>query len=464
MPYHPFPTGQTSLYEIGIPAPIYTSYCATRIDSVRPDGADSLYYLYRTIRRLNQMDTLVDCQGGILIYHLPMPVLTNDDHRLGKFMRLKPNGDCEFVYSTGDTFLLRTQATTGQSWTWEPGVTATVNTVVYESVLSQMDSVKYISLSNGQMLKLSRNFGLVRAFPFNSIPDIWGQPDTTSIYLWGIPSLGMGAHLPTFEERYQHQHGDEWVHTFYKGNLAAPSYGSGTMYHTRILSEIPGTHYQYLALMESMHYAMTPAIYYGPGVNTVIDTIGWDSTAFDPLRHLLPQEWNPACECGRLGDWRNPQFNGRLQTEVVAATGLDSCSQVYVSAFGQTFVDGVGGSIWEYNYDGGDVQRKVLNCFVHGTETWGTCPDFHALSLPEVAASSDWTFWPNPARDRVHVQATAGTEDREFDLITVEGRTLRHVLLPAGSADCEIGLDGLAQGLYWLREVGGRGQAIVLCR
>lgn len=465
MPYHPFPNGQVSLYHFGVSSPSYTSYYATRIDSVRPDGVDSLYYLYRTMRQIHQADTLVNCQMLPLSLMYPRAILVNLDHRLGKFMRLKPNGDCEFVYSSGDTFLLQTQATTGQSWAWGAGVTATVDTVKWEAVLSQGDSVKHIALSNGQEIKLSRRFGLVKGHPFKPLVDQWGNPDTLSFHLADIPMFGMGMHLPTFDELYQHQPGDEWVHTFKEGNLGAPGYGGGYMYHTQILDTIPGTHYQYQIFYEQMQYHFTPQEQvYGPVIHSVIDTIGFDEMSFDPLRHMLPGEWNPACECAISILWYDQQFNHRLQYGVVSAHTVDTCSQAYLYSSAETHVEGVGSSIWSVYFDGGDFQRRDLNCFVHGSETWGVCPDFHALSLPEPAASLDWSVWPNPAHDRINLRASAAMVDREFELVAADGRRMKRVVLPAGNQVCEVLLEGLEQGIYWLREAGGAGKAIFLMR
>lgn len=99
-----------------------------------------------------------------------------------------------------DTFLIKSAAGVGTSWTFEPnsGVTATVVSNLPATVFGLPDSVGRIALSTGDTLVLSRSFGLLN-FPHAGIP--YG--------LLGVEGADVGVLFPDPLDYFDFQVGDE---------------------------------------------------------------------------------------------------------------------------------------------------------------------------------------------------------------------------------------------------------------
>ena len=69
---------------------------------------------------------------------------------------------------------------------------------------------------------------------------------------------------------------------------------------------------------------------------------------------------------------------------------------------------------------------------------------------------------PNPARDRVWLRGEAGMLGKlGVELVNAHGQVLRAVSREvAGAFEVEVGLDGVASGVYWIRLLGDRGKVL----
>lgn len=255
--WHPFPGNATFLYSFSQAGSADEWYFAAHADSVSAEGADSAYYFYRIDRGALPSD--VDCNGQAVASTM---LMSNKDHYLGRKALLQTDGVCRFISSAADTFVLQTRAASGQAWAWHVGITATVDSVVAGTVLGVADSLKYIQLSSGDTWVLSKGHGLAHCTNLLPFVDHSGAVTDVDFEIWGIPELGLGGHLPHFEEIFQYDPSDRFGYRHYQGLHP----GSNTDFiEMTILSQSAPTQYQTLQERVRIHAPQAPpadTIYY----------------------------------------------------------------------------------------------------------------------------------------------------------------------------------------------------------
>ncbi|HNY02070.1 MAG TPA: T9SS type A sorting domain-containing protein, partial [Bacteroidales bacterium] len=166
------------------------------VDSAKGIGGDSVFYLNRVVKRCTV------CPDTNYF-------LKNQPQFLLREMVKRPGGD--YVFRNPGSFLIKTMAETGQSWLFDTAaaLTAQVTQKSWNQVLGEWDSIKTITLSNGQFFLLSKEHGLLW-FP------VFGQNDYYN--LEGISGRNLGTQLPGFREVYNFKVGDVfqydnfWMH------------------------------------------------------------------------------------------------------------------------------------------------------------------------------------------------------------------------------------------------------------
>jgi hypothetical protein len=444
MPWHPMPEGRLTIFERGN-SPSYRNYQALRVDSARLEGTDSAYYFFRCFRFVTPVDTVFDCQGFALNQLFVNAILVDIDHSMGKKMLLRSDSVCAFVFGSGDTFLLKTQARIGDSWPWGNSATAVVDTIVPQTVLGQVDSVKFIRISNGGKIILSKRFGLVQCNPILPFPDNFGLPDTISWNLWGIPSLALGGHFPTFEERYLHQVGDKWVHKFTEGNLGATSYNSGYYFQQKIVGVLQGATYSYQ--VEYQHLDYYPFGQVGTIIGPNIDTVAFDSAGYDAYDRL-PGEWSLGANRINGMGFNSSVYNGKSIEDIVLGGDYDSCANAMVHVDGVSTVIGIMGGIYTHHWDGGDFNSMELSCFALSSGTWGTCPDLHALGTMDQIDDMECNVFPVPASFAMQAELPIGAVMASAVLMNASGRVVAVGLAEANAASIDV--SQLPSGLYLL--------------
>ncbi len=445
MPWHPFPGGQLTLFNQGSSS-YDGSYQALRVDSTRLEGADSAYYFFRSFRQVMSTDTVFDCQGIPLNQPLISAIFVDLDHRMGKKMLLRSDSVCAFVFSSGDTFLLKSQARIGESWPWGDSSTAIVDTILQQTVLGQADSVKVILISSGGKILLSKQFGIFQCLPFQPVLNYSGMPDTTSWYLWGIPGLAMGGHFPTFEERYFHQVGDVWQHTYTEGNLAAQTYNSGHYFQNAIVGVLPGSPYRYER--EHQQLSWSPFGQVGPLIGPTIDTLTFDSVGYDAYAQL-PGEWKLGAGLISGISSSSISYHGRFVENIISIGTIDTCANAMVFYDIKSRITGIMGEIYGHNWDGGDFDRMELTCYVLGADTWGTCLDLHALGNTDPINALECSVFPVPAKDAFYVSLTPGTVMESAFLVDANGRLVAEGKPEANTASIDV--TQMPSGIYLLR-------------
>ena len=166
------------------------------VDSVTVSGGDSVFHLNRVVIECDTC-TLTSADLGFLGYCDRLA--KNQGQFLQKRMIKMPDG--AYRFEGRFNFTLNSIGKIGDSWIFSDSDTilATIVDAVEENLFLQPDSVKIIELSNGQVIRLSKNFGILE-FP---------KPDTSLSYtLVGIEGRNLGAQMPDYRSVYDFEPGD----------------------------------------------------------------------------------------------------------------------------------------------------------------------------------------------------------------------------------------------------------------
>jgi Secretion system C-terminal sorting domain len=453
--WHPLPSSGPLLYSFQQQGSTDEWYFAAKADSVRLEGADSAFYLYRIDRPVFPADQLATCQGDSLQW-FPGSIAISRDHYLGKKMLLRPNGECVFVSSNADSFLLKTLAQSGQSWTWKPGITATVDSVVAGTVLGSADSLKYISLSSGKSIVLSKAHGMVGCFAFLPFLNWQHQPDVVDFTIWGIPGLGLGGHFPNYEELFSFDVNDKFG---YRQRDFFPQ-GSGTALESVVIQAVqPGMRFAYdvvserLTILALIGFPIDST--YTPPFSATTTS---DSTSY-PLIPLLPYETHDpldveANEYYQDGIRLLSGSNGRLRLDIARQTYYDACANAYVPfepVWTLSLAAGLG-KIYSTYSDVGQNTLFEMYCYQKGAETWGTCLDLSTLIAIDPAQETTFQLAPNPASSQVRIQlAEAGAATHAITLLSLSGQVVMQHTLPAQQSAIDLDISTIPAGMYLLQ-------------
>ncbi|MEY3443131.1 MAG: Secretion system C-terminal sorting domain [Bacteroidota bacterium] len=464
--WHPFPANGPHLYAFSQQNSADTWYFAAKFDSIVPEGAASAHYFYRMDRFSMPTDAQMTC-GGPQLGAIPMAIALECDHYFGKKMTYWPDGVCEFVSSAGDTFRLETRASIGDTWTWKGAVTAQVDSIGFLPVLGVPDSVKYISLSTGEQITLSRAHGFLNVFSFLPFVNFGGLIEYPAFELWGLPAMGLGGRFPGYAEVFDWNPGDHFGHRY--SDLSFSAIDSG--YFSRVVNaHLPGSRFTYSVMQEQLQFYQ----YAGQALDTnyvapAAGTLTFDSLDFLRLG-LLPYQHNPAVKTLH-GDFcqngmRTPGINGRMRLDFYKLSFLDSCTNALIpmdDGWLQSFATGLGEIESNYSTIGGFSWRR-LYCYEKGTESWGTCLDLSDVVHAEDALVSQFRFGPNPAAETIFLELpVAAKTSVALLLFNASGQFEGKTTLPPGSRTAEIDVSQLPVGLYLLR-IEGIGRQVTTLR
>ncbi len=453
--WHPFPAGNSLTYSFSQNGSSDTWFLEAAFDSVRLEGQDTAYYFYRIDRSILPTDSDTTCYGQ-QIQQFPTLYLVNQDHFLGQKMLYASNGECNFVSSVGDTFRLKTQAQTGNSWNWTNGVTATVDSVVLRTVLGQSDSLKYIRLSSGQTWVLSKDHGLAQATNLLPFPDLTGAAATIQLQLAGIPASGLGISLPGYADIFQFDPTDRFGYEHNEGYQL----GSRTDFlEYNILSQTPGSQFIYQSTLERFVInrplqAPIDSTYFPPVANTrIFDSTSYRFLNLKPYQHRMIVSSVSGAPV-QAGVHTLATMNGRMVKEFDLVEMYDSCANVYttsVTTGNQRFGEGLG----ELYYFLGNVQTahiRELYAYEKGPETWGNFRDLGTLLAVDSPFEGNFSIFPNPARDRLNVDFSPEMLGKvsHLSIRSVDGRLLSTHVMTGNEANAEFNLDEFANGMYFL--------------
>ncbi|MFK7757807.1 MAG: T9SS type A sorting domain-containing protein [Flavobacteriales bacterium] len=186
-----------------------------KVDSTHVIEGDSVFYLNRVIAPCDScIDSDVESnlysigffEGGGLTWE------RNQPQYLG--LEVMTNGE-DWVFSDSVmNFTLKPQEPILSTWQFSEGINALITEETEQLVFGELDSIKFIYLSGGQIIELSKNHGLL------SFPDLAGNDEYV---LKGIEERELGTALPDFHSVYDFEVGDTFLfHEYSRSSTDSP--------------------------------------------------------------------------------------------------------------------------------------------------------------------------------------------------------------------------------------------------
>ncbi|MCD4696168.1 MAG: hypothetical protein K8S16_07985, partial [Bacteroidales bacterium] len=407
------------------------------VDSAFYFGDDSIFYLNRVVKDVPDN---------------PEIALRNQPQFLGEYLVKQEFG----FYLIGDPFQYRLYAIAdlGNSWMFAPlgSISAEVTEIYTEDIFGITDSVKVISLTDGNELKLSKNFGLLK------YPDF----ENGGYYeLVGIQDTEYGESVPGFWEMFDFEVGDVFQYYYEAG-------GSGTgmmdLYTNKliILSKTidpdqiiyetegirsgyaynvynPGEYYYYSYLIEDdLLFTYNPEDIPNKYNNELITLEEFYCGLNDPpisYAALIPGIDSNSFITKHYGTYElygDPNLfytENPLSDTLIMFPDIFLCFSSYPS--GITYTDRLGVTYYYQGFEE-DMTEYNLVGYIKNGDTVGTItPDsvLLAVSIDENINGSDntVTVYPNPADDWLNIKITNPNSRHiyNFELRNLFGQLVR---------------------------------------
>lgn len=360
---------------------------------------------------------------------------------LGDSILKKANGvyECrfrpitDFSYPVQPTQTIKTRASVGDSWTFMPGVTATVTAQIDTVCWGIADSIKTISLSNGQSIRLSKQFGVFQI------------EEKTLI---GLEAKNIGLQLPKREDFYS-----DWV----SGAIFETTSSSSTNF--QLTSEswnkyyVEGKSVSGDTILIQVHMLEKRKTYY----NGTLDT-----TTYADLHTVVKilnrnQVSYPGAERQNFQyvstGYSNTAEGLKLSIGPIITPSGTSFAQryEYIIGLGNTYYSLSASSGWD-SYEGNTVQKgyKKAGQAVHGT----IHPDsfFWVVSkTTETHADlEDFTVFPNPVQgETFNLLCDSCPKVESLEILDISGK--RQIAVSEPNFANPVSTAGLPKGLYVVR-------------
>lgn len=465
-----------------------------RIDSTITEGANTVYYPYRSARAL---------AGN---FHYGFELDSNGGSWLGKRVVAQPDGIWQFDNLWGDTIFIHTAALPGESWTFYNDTslysyTATLVSIDTANILGTLDSVKKIVIQadsaglpntagfvQGWTIVLSKNHGFVQVFdlytfPYHKANGHWNKGTDYFIEMMhGVLAVGDEAppeinyidldsnklnfhrvdfHNPTYKELYDFEVGDIFE---YKDVNDYDYYSSGINFSQYLQidtitakTETPeAVTYTYDYQKGSQHVIAGPG---GSSTTYGAPNSGSSSLVYDnsPLFNLykMPEEWAAPCSyytflpaAGDSTPCDRAVYSRHNVSVQLAATSFPANVQVdnyqkYATGFG--LIDDYYKNYY-FGFNEHLIEKKMIFAAKSGTVCFGSLVAAN-LDVAQVRqAQHDLRLSPNPAKDQLHIQVTGATSAHTCLITDMTGRTLAIAMFYQGN--CTIRTAALTGGTY----------------
>jgi len=404
-----------------------------KIDSVKIDGADSVFYPMKNITQVLNSSCFTPYGPS----WLGVKIAINSDW-------------CVLRNRYGNEIRIWTAANTGYKWVAfnmnELYVEATVNKTEQLTFMGITDSVKTISFSakiaictcapqkvkakisdefDGLTIQISKHYGLLKSFNFNLFPF---TEENTSVYssnwnqyqLVGMTKPALGLQNLTWQDTFDFQPGDE-IHTI---ELSTPVMGSippsGYVYKRELITKyLSKTSYTdsvkyYKEILERQNDAVFSHYYTN---ETIIPRRDFD------ILPQLPQIILNTAQSNYMYIDNNFIVKTMGTDETAINTGDFSCWNRIISDAGSmgTYYKGLGGPYYDsMGLFGGNYNNSFVY-YKKGTETWGTPLVISALHNQHIDPEM---IYPNPTSGTVAVKLQNPELLYDFTLIDLSGRTI----------------------------------------
>ena len=424
---------------------------AIRIDSIKASGNDLVYYPFRSLRISYDIPNFN-----------PVAVDSNGGSWIGKTIRITPDGSTWFDTHWGDTVLIKTKATQGESWYFltDPSsrhYIATVTAVDTMTVLNTPDSVKKITittLQNGspnptdichnKTIILSKNHGLVRTFALHTFP--YRPPGTSTFTLgadYNMEKRDVIQGSVAFYDRIDFTPPTAaLIYDFAAGDLfeyASEDNGSFTWTADTIVSRTLNGNTLSYQINRGVRSFVPFQTGYAYNFSSPVLSMNGNSYPFMAPGDIPEERYNinsysyypdKAGNCG--------------EAEFVVSNDFYLTPEPCYHRDG--FKPGYGKT---YQYDCSDPS----NAFdweeeqIYSLRNGLPCGQFEPIinSISNIAFASNLLVYPIPADDRLNMSATSPFT---YQLTDLSGRV---ILSGSGIAEATVDVSGLADGLYLIR-------------
>jgi len=406
-------------------------------------------------------------------------------------------GENFFFNSAGDGIRFSTLRQAGDPWiccriTDTTKLYAAVTKVEVESVVGVVDSVKYIIFQakdnagspvshplNDQVLKLSKNFGMITLFDFYSFPDAEFQnPSSEPVHiLAGIDSSGnvTGEHNLTLKEVYDIAPGDVF-HRYYGGYdphylppvseeicLILDTARNATQ--DSVTLKISRYYHRFNGQPDGVHIYGRDTIYesYGvtPKVRTSLDNYpeqtlffadtGGSVTSVNSFSQNRTADYNARWvkSSGRSFDKAGSYCADTLFGDIIGPEH-DYIIDYYIAGCGGPYYEH-GHTDWYHDYHS---EFLKLVYFKKGSETWGAPFDTSTWGVPEKLAADSFNnhlrIFPNPATESVTLLAESD-KGAELELVIYSLAGMKAGVYPIKPGEQPLSLAKYRAGMYYAK-------------
>jgi hypothetical protein len=423
---------------------IDTATCLSNViqsDSIMIQGSDSVFYLNRIV---------TTCKGCID----PYTRLYNQPQFLEREMIRKGSG----IYHFQDpgSFWLHTLASVNSSWVFDSAanITAQVTSKTWEQILTQWDSVKTITLSNGNLIRTSKNHGIIQ-FPLIG---------TSHYYLLeGIAGRNLGILLPGFMDFYNFNVGDVFQYRYKSLNYGITEGYEGLTKITITSRDSSSNEYIYGTSISDLQWQVDIIGFQWDSIlniytNTEILQNSPDTfTNQNPhalVSNVFPDFSNMVSVMSILMD------TGQFISRVLGGPMNYPVGGLYQYGSGDTLLpDGYYDQKYtvslgrvDYHYLEFEIEEfETMIGYVKNGDTTGIVyPDqYWPLGTSGMANHNALTIYPNPANDKITIQTSKETSGSRLTILNIDGQQFLNRQLTEPKT--QIDISDLPSGVYFVR-------------
>lgn len=449
----------------------------------RFDGTDDYY-------KLTVDSVTVDANNDSVfhfnpIVHLTGPTGFTDRYTIdknnifgSKFIK-KSNGDYYFLVFN-DSLLIKKQNEKDSTWLFSKNknITAMLKYKTIENVFNQSDSVITILLSTGDIIKISKNFGLVESKILIRQPYINADYDlletglNSSMILASIPTKKTGLNYPGFSDIFNFQTNDIFGYEGKGEYYVFPPSSSQDFTTKQIIKQSTNKNKDTVTITQEIKYYETRFVHPNTYIKTQkgIETIKFSKTEYSYLEanSLQYTELKNLSYLGYLFyklayqestkkfvlkfDFVRYDFNRNLVGYIADGTS----SVTFTQRLGET-----------ENYNCCEYRNNLVCYSINdASETWGKCPDLNKLlSIEEnIEPKTAFQILPNPSTNEITIKGFTKTNSNSNDLIKItdlRGKFVHQQKLNSlQDQDHELKIDvsSLQNGLFFLHFISGNGR------
>ena len=453
------------------------------VENTEVIGGDSVYH-FNTI--MDKCDTCVYFKDAVVL---------NAPDFLGYTMTF--SGDGLYHFSGKTNFTIDATKGKGESWIFDVtnAISANVLLIKEEQVLGELDSVKYIYLTSGKGMRLSKNHGII-VFPY--------EIDGGDYEIYGIQNRGLGERVPKFKDFINYKTGDVLEYVQINSAFDGPvgNYNNKLMRYEIV--DVKGEdnlyiyyNVKYTSVMEHFSY------YWGKEEHSYTDytsfNLVWaiDKGFYNDQITVLPvnSKVNLAYSLMASGIENNVNVDSDIYGILSVAKTNEGKYYKYIAGSSKNYLPTLGGPLedtynldfdlrtgyyksesngigafWETGSDGYYVVYRediglisaynpgwhtsygisLLGARING-EVYGELGNIQFNTSVETINNANVTIYPNPATNQVTIQLEDYTAEAEVQLYNAAGQAVITQQHNFTSGNLTMDVTTLPKGIYYVK-------------